>query len=132
MQNGIKYNSELIFAKLIEAIKNSGLSYGEISKKTGIPKSSIHRYAKGQTQKIPIDAVRLIAQATGVSADWIMGWEEHPDLNQLIRDNPPATSKPLILRNNDLPPLFNVMLLSSCIQIKLTGPVGEPPFALLP
>ncbi len=75
MSNSIKYDSELIVNKLIAAIQNSGLSYGEIAKRTGIPKSSIHRYVQGQTKKIPIDAVRLIAEATDVSVKWIMGWE---------------------------------------------------------
>lgn len=76
MSNSIKYDSELIVNKLIAAIQNSGLSYGEIAKRTGIPKSSIHRYVQGQTKKIPIDAVRLIAEATDVSVKWIMGWED--------------------------------------------------------
>lgn len=75
MSNGIKYDTQLILKKLIEVIEASGLSYGEIAKRTGIPKSSIHRYATGLTKKIPIDAVRLIADATGVSTSYIMGWE---------------------------------------------------------
>ena len=77
MSNSIKYDSQLILNKLIEVINESGLSYGEIAKRTGIPKSSIHRYAKGQTKKIPIDAVRLIADATGVSTSYIMGREDN-------------------------------------------------------
>ena len=77
MSTGIKYDTELILKKLSEAIDKSGLSFGEISKRTGIPKSSVHRYAQGKTKKIPIDAVRLIADATGVSKDYIMGWEEN-------------------------------------------------------
>ena len=76
MSTGIKYDTELILKNLIEAINNSNLSFGEIAKRTGIPKSSVHRYASGRTKKIPIDAVRLIAEATGVSTSYIMGWEE--------------------------------------------------------
>ena len=56
---------------------NSGLSYAELSNRTGIAKSALHRYATGQTKKIPIDAVRLIADATGVSTSYIMGWEDN-------------------------------------------------------
>lgn len=76
MPNSIKYDSELILNKLIEVIEESGLSYGEIARRTGIPKSSIHRYASGKTKKIPIDAVRLISEATGVSTSYIMGRED--------------------------------------------------------
>lgn len=74
MNKGIKYDVDLILSKLVEVIEDSGLSYGELSKITGIPKSSIHRYANGTTKKIPIDAVRLIANAVGVSTSYIMGW----------------------------------------------------------
>lgn len=76
MPNSIKYDSKLILNKLIEVIRESGLSYGEIARRTGIPKSSIHRYVNGQTKKIPIDAVRLISEATGVSTSYIMGRED--------------------------------------------------------
>lgn len=61
--------------RLHNAIINSGLTYIELEKKTGIAKSSIQRYATGNTKKIPIDAVKLIADATNSSAAWIMGWE---------------------------------------------------------
>lgn len=86
MSNSIKYDSQLILNRLIEVINKSGLSYGEIAKRTGIPKSSIHRYATGQTKKIPIDAVRLIADVTGVSTSYIMGREDEKTNNNTIDD----------------------------------------------
>jgi transcriptional regulator with XRE-family HTH domain len=61
--------------RLLKVIIDSNLSYADLEKKTGIAKSSIQRYATGKTKKIPIDAVKLIADATKSSADWIMGWE---------------------------------------------------------
>lgn len=64
--------------RLLKAITNSGLTYIDLEKKTGIAKSSIQRYATGNTKKIPIDAVKLIADATNTSAAWIMGWEPDP------------------------------------------------------
>ena len=76
MNKGIKYDINLILSNLVNAIEQSGLSYGEIARRTGIPKSSVHRYAQGETKKIPIDAVRLIADAVGVPTSQIMGWEE--------------------------------------------------------
>ena len=67
--------------RLLKAILDSQLTYVELEKKTGIAKSSIQRYASGTTTKIPIDAVKLIADATNSSAAWIMGWDEAPTPN---------------------------------------------------
>ena len=74
--------------RLSVAINNSGLSYADLEKKTNIAKSSIQRYATGKTKKIPIDAVKLIADATGSSAAWIMGWTdtETQKKNDIITD----------------------------------------------
>ena len=78
-----------IINRLKEVIENSGLSYAELEKKTGIAKSSIQRYASGTTKKIPIDAVQVIAKAVGVSAAYIMGWEANatplPNQNIFMR-----------------------------------------------
>lgn len=74
--------------RLSEVISSSGLSYADLEKKTNIAKSSIQRYATGKTKKIPIDAVKSIADATGSSAAWIMGWTdgETQKKNDIITD----------------------------------------------
>lgn len=66
--------------RLKEAIENSGYSYVELEKITGISKSSIQRYATGETKKIPIDCIEKIAGATNTSSKWIMGWEDNEKL----------------------------------------------------
>lgn len=66
-----------IVNRLKEAIDKSGLSYVELERITKIAKSSIQRYASGSTKKIPIDAIQAIANAVGVSAAYIMGWESN-------------------------------------------------------
>lgn len=58
------------------AIQEKGLSYQELSKITGLSKSSLQRYASGTTTKIPLDAIELIADACGVSQEFLMGWDE--------------------------------------------------------
>lgn len=63
--------------RIKEAIEKSGYSYAELEKITGISKSSLQRYATGETKKIPIDCIEKIASATGVSAKYLMGWEEN-------------------------------------------------------
>lgn len=62
--------------RIYESIENSGLSYGELSKITNIPKSALQRYATGETEKVPIDRIESIAKATGVTSAYLMGWKE--------------------------------------------------------
>ena len=71
-----KSDLEIITIRLQEAMKRSGMSYGEISAITNIPKSAVHRYISGDTPKIPLDRLEKMANSMGVSAAWIMGWEE--------------------------------------------------------
>lgn len=65
-----------ISARILTAISNSNLSYGELSKLTGIPKSALQRYATGETGKIPINRIEAIAKATHVTPEYLMGWAE--------------------------------------------------------
>lgn len=59
-------------------VEESGKSYSELEKITGIAKSSLQRYASGATAKIPLAAVEKLAAAFGVSQAYIMGWDEKP------------------------------------------------------
>ena len=59
-------------------LQKSGMSYGELSSITGIPKSALQRYATGETEKIPIDRIKSIAEATNVSPAYLMGWVGSP------------------------------------------------------
>ena len=67
----------LIIKRLKESIENSDMSYIELEKASGVPKSTIQRYATGSTKKIPIDAIQAIAKAINVSAAYIMGWTDN-------------------------------------------------------
>lgn len=62
--------------KILNLINKSGLSYGELAKITGIPKSALQRYATGETEKIPIDRIELLAKALNCTSAYLMGWEE--------------------------------------------------------
>lgn len=57
-------------------IEQSGLSYQELEKTTGIKKSSLQRYANGVTTKIPLDVIEKLSVAFHVSQEYLMGWEE--------------------------------------------------------
>ena len=58
-------------------IEQSGRSYQELEKLTGIKKSSLQRYASGVTTKIPLDVIEKLANAFNVSQEYLMGWEEN-------------------------------------------------------
>ena len=61
--------------RINEAIEKSGYSYAELSKITGISKSTLQRYATGETKKIPIDNIEKIAIATNTDSRYLMGWD---------------------------------------------------------
>ena len=56
-------------------IEQSGRSYQELEKLTGIKKSSLQRYASGVTTKIPLDVIEKLSIAFNVSQEYLMGWE---------------------------------------------------------
>lgn len=62
--------------RILKLIEKNDISYGELSKITGIPKSALQRYATGETEKIPITRIHLIAKALNCSPAYIMGWED--------------------------------------------------------
>ena len=61
--------------KLAAAIHEKNMSIRELSEKTGIPKSAIQRYTSGDTEKIPIDRMKLMAEALSIDPAFIMGWD---------------------------------------------------------
>lgn len=71
-----------ISERILALIEQKDISYGELSKITDIPKSALQRYATGETPKIPIPRVEAIAKALGVSAAYVMGWEENEPVDE--------------------------------------------------
>jgi len=70
--------------RLRVAIKESGYTYEKLGELTGIAKSSIQRYATGVTQRIPVDAVETLAHYLGVSAAYLMGWDDNETKDELV------------------------------------------------
>lgn len=70
------YSIQEVIKRLKECVEDSGLSYEQLEKKTGISRSSLQRYANGVTAKIPVDAIQAIADALNVKAEYILGWED--------------------------------------------------------
>lgn len=65
-----------ISKRILDIILAKEISYGELSDRTGIPKSALQRYATGETEKIPIDRLQIIAKAIGTTTAYLMGWED--------------------------------------------------------
>ena len=57
-------------------VEQSGLSYQELEKLTGVKKSSLQRYASGATTKIPLDVIEKLSKAFHVTQEYLMGWDE--------------------------------------------------------
>lgn len=77
--------------RLLDAIKDSGLSYPELEKITGISKSAIQRYATGETKKIPSDRLTKLANALNIASDYLLGFTDdkfdfkyNNSLNQIV------------------------------------------------
>ena len=62
--------------RILQSIKASGISYGTLSKLTGISKSALQRYAMGQTEKIPAEKLEKIALALNSEPGYFMGWND--------------------------------------------------------
>lgn len=71
--------------RISNAIKLKGLSYAELERITGVSKSALQRYASGETKKIPVDVLESIAAATGVTAKYLMGWEEDSNISAIYK-----------------------------------------------
>ncbi|MBR3767565.1 MAG: helix-turn-helix domain-containing protein [Clostridia bacterium] len=79
--------------RLLALMHEKDISYGDLSEKTNIPKSAIHRYVTGATEKIPIERIKNIAAALGVSAEYILGWNDESSKLK----NPTVTSDTVVL-----------------------------------
>ncbi|WP_020006097.1 LexA family protein [Salinicoccus albus] len=64
---------KLFQERLLQAIKESGLTKAEISKRSGISRGSITDYVKGRYEAKQ-DKVYQLAQVLGVKSEWLMGY----------------------------------------------------------
>ena len=61
--------------KILSMLSEKNMSYGELSRRTGIPKSALQRYAVGETEKIPVDRLEQIAYALDTTPAELLEWE---------------------------------------------------------
>lgn len=75
-----------IIKKNQDIIDATDVSYQELSDKTRISKSTLQRYATGETKKLPLDRVELIAQALDISTASLLGWNDDISSNVVRED----------------------------------------------
>ena len=75
-------------------MREKNTSIRELSEKTGIPKSAIQRYTSGDTEKIPIDRMKVMAETLGINPAYIMGWDDTvAPIKEAFGPNTPAAQK---------------------------------------
>lgn len=62
--------------RIKQAREKAGYSYSDLSKLTGIPKTSLQRYETGTTLKIPLSAISKLEQALNLPRGFLLGWSE--------------------------------------------------------
>ena len=72
-------------------IEQSGHSYQELERITGIKKSSLQRYASGATVKIPLDVIEKLSATFNVPQEYLMGWKDEPEENESSPSERPLT-----------------------------------------
>lgn len=92
------------------------LSLGELSNLTNVPKTTLQRYEKGTTKKIPIDVIPVLEKALSLRPGTLMGWVKAPrqDCDEFFQPRQ---------NNYIMRPVFDS--LSSALGIEQGGSTGE-------
>lgn len=119
-------------------MERQGVSYRQLSERTGIPSSVLQRYVTNNTNKMSIDYFEQIATALGVSPLYLMGWtdDEHYTINKSAQPQDIYTpaEQTHLKKYRKLPPpgkqtvdtlVDNLLLMNGEIQEK-----EQPPAAL--
>lgn len=90
------------YLRIGEKIKNIRIKKGwtqkEFAKKLGIPSSSYSNYENGNRAPTA-DTILKIADALGVSASYLMGWEDESNTDKASKDKPNSPTPSEILEN---------------------------------
>lgn len=84
------------------AMEVNNISYGQLAKETGIPKSTLQRYVTGSTTKISIDALSRIGSVLDISMDIAKAMSLDTTLHQ--KETFSESEKDLIHKYRCLPP----------------------------
>lgn len=78
--------------------QQANISLDELSRLTGIPKTTLYRYENGTNKKDPIDSVPLIEKALHLPSGTLLGWNdaEGPNLRPLNENLSAGTLIPVL------------------------------------
>jgi transcriptional regulator with XRE-family HTH domain len=68
--------AEIWTLRIKALFENSGMTLRDVSRMTDIPKSAVQRYISGETEKIPLDRIKALAKAFGVTSEFVMGLDD--------------------------------------------------------
>jgi transcriptional regulator with XRE-family HTH domain len=62
------------------------MSADELAKRLGKDRSTIYRYEKGDIENLPLDILEPIVKALNTTPQYLMGWEEVQEKNNIQAD----------------------------------------------
>ena len=71
-----------VIDKIRAILDEKDMSIRELGRLSGIPQTTINRYITTASLKIPIEKLKQIASALGVSPAYLMGWEERTPVSE--------------------------------------------------
>lgn len=80
------------------AREHSNLTQEELGSRCGTTKQTIYKYEIGKITNIPLDRLQKIADAIGVTAAYLMGWEDSPAVDSALPDVPEIQPLPRMKR----------------------------------
>lgn len=75
-----------IGARIKARRKTIGMSAEELGRRLGKDRSTIYRYEKGDIENLPLDILEPIADALRTTPQYLMGWQETQQKNDVIAD----------------------------------------------
>ena len=112
-------NHREIANRLLAAYEESGLSYSELSRLTGIPKSMIQRYLAGNVERIPIERMDSLCKVFHLDINELLGWSE-PDRDGRIMRSVTPEQNYLLDASHDLTDDERRLLLNMIEAVKAT------------
>lgn len=74
--------------KILKMMNERNISYGELSKRTNLSKSTLQRYMTKEDAKVPIDRLSIIAKGLNTTPAYLMGWNNqiYAEIENLVND----------------------------------------------
>lgn len=82
--------------RIREAREAKDMSQEELGKACGTTKQTIYKYESGVVTNVPLDRIEKIADVLGVSAAYLVGWNEDIDFPSNILPMPAVRKIPLV------------------------------------